>query len=358
LRRQMSDFTTVNPATAAALILGGCSIALAERGRPRLALTAAMLLITIAAAKLVDLGCGCVPVDRTVLADEINHMLHAPSRMAPNTAIGLFFSGAALALLHVRLRHAKLVAQLFATWVVLTATFVLIGYTFNLLYFRKVGTYLPMAKPTAMGIFAIGTAMLALTRDVGLTLIWRDRGPAGTMFRVTLPLLVGIPLVAGVLRIWGEDHGYFSAQAAIAMQIVTNVIVTTTLLTVSALALYRSDLTRREGELALRNSEQFNRLVAAANPDCISLFDEDDTVLFANDALLRAHGLTDLSELVGKPYGYRLDAAAKVERDAALEAARSGGVGRFTVCYPDRDGNEVRWFDTIISKLPADHDWP
>ncbi|MBW8752871.1 MAG: EAL domain-containing protein, partial [Sphingomonadales bacterium] len=45
-------------------------------------------------------------------------------------------------------------------------------------------------------------------------------------------------------------------------------------------------------------------------------------------------------------------------RDAALEAARSGGVGRFTVCYPDRDGNEVRWFDTIISKLPADHDWP
>jgi diguanylate cyclase (GGDEF)-like protein/PAS domain S-box-containing protein len=127
---------------------------------------------------------------------------------------------------------------------------------------------------------------------------------------------------------------------------------------VSALALYRSDLTRRAGELALRNSEQFNRLVASANPDCISLLDEDDTVLFANEALLRAHGLANLSELVGKQYGYRLAPVAQMERDAAMQAARSGGVGRFTLRYPGPDGGDARWYDTIISKLPADHDWP
>jgi PAS domain-containing protein len=53
---------------------------------------------------------------------------------------------------------------------------------------------------------------------------------------------------------------------------------------VSALALHRSDLARRDREWALRNSEQFNRLVASANPDCISLFDDDGIVLFVNEA--------------------------------------------------------------------------
>jgi diguanylate cyclase (GGDEF)-like protein/PAS domain S-box-containing protein len=214
-----------------------------------------------------------------------------------------------------------------------------------------------MAITTAFGVLLSGCGILGLTRDAGLVLVLRDRGPAGLMFRVTLPLLVILPVIVGTLRILGEQEGYFSAQAGLAIQIMSNVIITTTLLMVSALALYRSDLTRRDGELALRNSEQFNRLVAAANPDCISLLDEDSTILFANDALLRVHGL-ELSDMVGKPYGYRLDAAAQIERDTALEAARSGGVGRFTVCYPVPGGGEARWYDTIVSKLPADHDWP
>ncbi|HEX8056948.1 MAG TPA: sensor domain-containing diguanylate cyclase, partial [Novosphingobium sp.] len=351
-------FTTINPATAAALVVGGISVAFAGLGRSRLAVVAALVVMGIAQAKLADLTCGCVPVDRLVFTDRLDTMLYTPSRMAPNTAIAMLFSGLALALIHVPSRRVQLVAQLFTSWVMLTAMFVLVGYAFDLLYFRRIGTYLPMAKPTAMGLIAMGSGIFLLTRDIGLSMIWRDRGPAGTMFRKTLPLLVALPVVAGVLRIWGQQKGFYSEEAGVALQIITNVIITTTLLMVGTLALFRSDLARREREIELRNSEQFNRLVASANPDCISLLDEDHTTLFANQALLDAHGLTDLNDLLGKPYGYRLDPAAKIERDAALLAARDGGVGRFTLCYPDQDGNGERWFDTIISKLPPDHDWP
>jgi diguanylate cyclase (GGDEF)-like protein len=178
------------------------------------------------------------------------------------------------------------------------------------------------------------------------------------MVRITLPLVVAIPVLVGILCILGERRGAFSAEAGIALRIICNVVVSTTLLMVSALALYRSDLTRRDREIALRNSEQFNRLVASANPDCISLFDEEGIVLFANDALLRAHGLDDDTALVGKPYGHRLDRAAQAECLTALQAARAGGVGRYTLHHAGPAGIDPRWYDTIISKLPPDHDWP
>jgi PAS domain-containing protein len=115
-------------------------------------------------------------------------------------------------------------------------------------------------------------------------LVTRDKGPSGAMFRITLPLVVTLPVIAGVMRILGERYGYYGVEAGIALQIISNVIITTTLLLVSALALHRSDLARRDREWALRNSEQFNRLVASANPDCISLFDDDGIVLFVNEA--------------------------------------------------------------------------
>lgn len=356
----MSDFCTINPATCICMIMAGFSIALHAAGRPRAALAAASLLVAVAAAKVVDVLFGGVPVDQLLFADQLDTgLIPAPSRMAPNTAAAMLMAGLGLTLLHVRSQAAKLAAQLFAIWIVLLAMFAMIGYSFDLIYFRKIGSYLPMAVPTAMGVIAAGLGLLGLTRDVGLMLIARDKGPAGAMLRITLPLLVTIPVAVGILRLWGERHGYYSAQAGIALQIMSSVVVTSTLLMVSALALYRSDLARRAQERELRNSEQFNRLVASANPDCISLLDEDHTVLFANEALLRAHGLSELSDLIDKPYGYRLDPAAQIERDAALEAARSGGTGRFTLCYPGADGSDdVRWFDTIISKLPPDHDWP
>jgi diguanylate cyclase (GGDEF)-like protein len=352
------ELTTINPAAAISLMLAGASIALAAAGRAHGAVLAALLVAVIGAAKVADITFGGFPVDRLLFTQLLDSdLVPRPSRMAPNTAAAFVLAGLALALLHVPRRRARLVAQLFAMWMMLTASFVLVGYAFDLLWFRKVGAYLPMAELTALGLLAVGGGIMALTREVGLVLILRDRGPSGTMFRVTLPLFITMPLAFAVVRILGERRGYFSAEAGIALQIFANLAVTSTLLMMSALAVYRSDLARRDREMALRDSERFNRLVAAANPDCISLLNEDGILLFANEALALAHGLSDVSELVGLPYGERLDLAAKDERDVALATARSGGTGRFTLCFPDPTG-DPRWFDTIISKLPPDQDSP
>ncbi|MCW1429758.1 putative bifunctional diguanylate cyclase/phosphodiesterase [Novosphingobium sp. JCM 18896] len=358
LRVRLIEYATLNPATAIALILGGAAIAFTARGRRSWALSAALLVVAIAVAKIADLALGGIPVDRMIFADLLDSdIVPRPSRMAPNTAVALMFGGLALSLLQARGRRTRQAAQLLAMWVMLGASFVIVGHTFSLFYFNRFGTYLPMAKPTAIGLQAIGFAVMALSRDIGLMLVLRDRGPSGAMFRITLPLIIFIPLTVAVLRILGERHGFYGREAGMALQVMGNVMVTSTLLLACAIVLYRSDIARRQQEIELRNSEQFSRLVASANPDCISLLDEDYTVLFANEAILRAYGLDDASQIIGKPYGHLLDDATRADRDAALAAARSDGSGRFTLCFSNASGDH-RWYDSIVSRLPDDHNWP
>ena len=357
--RAMDTFTKINPMTATCLMLAGASIAFAAARRPAAAMVLGLVIAAIAFAKVIDFCFFSLPIDKVLFTSQIDDpRVAVPLRMAPNTTAAMLLAGSGLALLNVAGRRARLAAQLTGVWVILLAVFALIGYCFGLVYFRRFGSFLPMALPAVLGVIGIGVAILGLTRNVGLVKIARDRGPAGAMLRITLPLLVGIPLAVGIVRVWGERQGYFGRDAGLALQIMSSVIVTSTLLMVCVLALYRSDLARRGREQDLRTSEQFNRLVASANPDCISLLDEDGIVLFGNDALVRSHGIKALSELVGQPFGHKLDTASRVDCDAALQAARIAGTGRFSVCYPDPETDEPRWFDTLISRLPADDEWP
>jgi diguanylate cyclase (GGDEF)-like protein len=359
LRRDLAEFSTINPATAVALMLAGTSIALAALGRRRPAAALGLLVAMLGAMKLADLVFGVLPVDRLLFRDLLDTaIVPHPSHMAPNTAAALLMTGAGLVLVNAGWRHAKTVAQLLALWAGLMALFAIIGYTSGLVYFRKLDGYLPMAVATALGVAATALGILALTRQVGLALVARDDGPAGAMLRTTFPLILAIPLAVGVLRLWGEQKGFYSAQAGIALQIMSSVAVTSTLLMVSMIALHRSDLVRRERERQLGDSERFNRLVASANPDCIALLDADYGILFGNEALVRTLGYSQLADLVGQTFGHRLDSVSRIDCEAALRAARVGGSGRFSICAPHPETGEARWLDTMISKLPPDPDEP
>ena len=172
-----------------------------------------------------------------------------------------------------------------------------------------------------------------------------------------MPLIVAIAVLSGAFRLWGEEQGYYGEQAGIALQVMSSVVVTSVVLVTTALALYRSDQARKEREGELKRSDQFNRLIASANPDCVSLIGDDNVVLFANEALIESHGMNGESELVGQPCGHHLDALRRTVIDAALQKARTIGTARFTLSFPQANG-EVFWFDTLISRLPVDHETP
>jgi diguanylate cyclase (GGDEF)-like protein len=170
------------------------------------------------------------------------------------------------------------------------------------------------------------------------------------MARRVLPLAILIPIVAGAARLWGEHLGYFGTEAGVALLVVLHVFVRSALLIPSIYALYRSDCIRKDRERRLAQSELFNRTINEASPDCVSLLDADGRVLFSNDAAVRAYRLGSAAELVGQPWGHRLDERTKRNASAALDAARKGGVGRLTLSLSDGRGG-LLWFESLVSKL-------
>jgi PAS domain-containing protein len=142
-------------------------------------------------------------------------------------------------------------------------------------------------------------------------LILHDAGPAGTLARRVLPLAVIAPVAAGAIRLWGQYLGYYGTEAGVALLVVFHVFATTALLVPSIFALYRSDRIRKDRERALAQSEHFNRTINEASPDCVSLLDFAGNVLFSNEAAVRAYGVGSADELVGQPWGHRLDPSTR-----------------------------------------------
>lgn len=351
LKRVDPSLVAMNPATAVCFTLGGIAIGLNQFGCRAAALGAGTAIVTVAAAKLLDIAFGGVPVDRLLFADLLDEGSgFQPNRMAPNTAVAFLLVGIALVCVLGKSRTSQLFSQGLGIAVLLISMFALVGYAFNIDRLSSVGPFNPMAVHTGAGLLMVGFGILSLTRQTGLMLVLDDRGPAGSMARTVLPLAIAIPIAVGAGGLWGQHHGYYGTEAGVALQVIANVVVTSALLVSSILALYRSDCARKDREQALKRSEHFNRTINEASPDCVSLLDVEGKVVFSNEAALRAYGVGSDTELVGRPWGSRLDPNAEAARDAAFAAAQAGGVGRITLMLPGAAG-EPLWFESLVSKL-------
>lgn len=352
LKRVSPSLVAMNPITACCFILSGLALLLHHFCFRRVGVGVGTVLTTIGVAKIIDIAWGAAPVDQLLFSELLNVGPGShPNRMAPNTAVAFVLVGVALMCVGSRRRTSQFLAQVLAVGVLLLSMFAVVGYVFEIDQLTGIGAFIPMALHTALALVLVSVGILCLTPQAGLVLVLRDQGPAGSLARTVLPLAILVPVAVGAARLWGQHHGYYGTEAGVALMVMANVIGTSALLVSSILALHRSDRTRKDREQALRQSEHFNRTINQASPDAVSLLDVHGNVLFSNDAALRAYGLHTTSELVGRPWGARLDVSVHPERDAALADARAEGVGRITLCLPGPEG-EVRWYESLVSKLP------
>lgn len=99
---------------------------------------------------------------------------------------------------------------------------------------------------------------------------------------------------------------------------------------------------------ALENSEQLNRGIVEASPDCMSVLDVQGTVLSVNSATAKAYGAENLGSLVNRRWGAIFRGQAKLDARVALAAAKRGEVGRLTV----RGGpSGDRWYDIVVAPI-------
>ena len=111
------------------------------------------------------------------------------------------------------------------------------------------------------------------------------------------------------------------------------------------------DITDRiKTEQALRESEEFNRSILDNSADCIKVIDLDGNLIQMNRPGLCAMEIEDFSGFEGKQWSTLWPGEGGQNVEAALETARSRGVGRFKGFCPTAKGTP-KWWDVMVTAV-------
>lgn len=113
----------------------------------------------------------------------------------------------------------------------------------------------------------------------------------------------------------------------------------------------------KRAEAALRESERFSRSILENSPNCIRVLDLDGRVLYANATAYRVLELDENEPVLGERWVDLVPESCRADASAALDAARTGGIGRFTIRRHLRSG-AVQWLDTVTASIPGEQGRP
>jgi len=262
LTRVFPGLVAMNPMAAVCLLLASAALWLRPRRQAHGVKLLGGLIALVGAAKLTQLALGMpVGIDQLLFADQLGRAVDIPpNRMAPNTASVLILLGLALGTSGARKGWLALISQVLCLLIIGITLFAVIGYVLNLVALYQVPTYHAMALHTALAMLVLSAGIMSINPSVGLMRILGDSGPAGSLARTSLPFVLLVPVLVGMLRLWGERAGFYGTDVGVALQVFGNVLVTFAFLMSSIVALFRSDAARREREHALALSDYQYRL--------------------------------------------------------------------------------------------------
>lgn len=111
-----------------------------------------------------------------------------------------------------------------------------------------------------------------------------------------------------------------------------------------------AELERKRMEEALRESEAFKNLILESSPDCIKVLDLEGRLLFVSKGGMERLGISDAAPFLNRSWVEFWEGEDKQKARAAIEAARTGGIGRFYGFYPTAAGKS-KWWDVLITPM-------
>ena len=108
---------------------------------------------------------------------------------------------------------------------------------------------------------------------------------------------------------------------------------------------------RQEAEEAFRASEEFRKRLIACSRDCVKVLDLDGRLLFMNEGGVQALEICDLGKVIDGPWPEFWEGQDRNSAQAAVEAARNGGVGRFTGYFETQVTRTPKWWDVMVSPI-------
>ena len=108
---------------------------------------------------------------------------------------------------------------------------------------------------------------------------------------------------------------------------------------------------RKQAEEALRTSEEFKSRLIASSHDCIKVLDLAGRLMSMNEGGMQALEICDLGAVVNSSW---IDFWERDDREAArtaVEAACSGGTGRFIGYFATQITKRPKWWDVVVNPI-------
>lgn len=260
LKRIFFGLVAMNPLTAVCFIMGGVALYLQTTTLESFALRIInvllpLLIVIFSVLKLLSIvygfnaGIDSFMFSEKLLQAEINY----PNRMAPNTALCFLLSGVALAL---NTKYYK-TTQIFSLLAFLLAFLALIGYFYNAGNLYGFSLFIPMALNTAISFILLAVGILSINWDKGFMNTITSHTLGGLVARKLLPIIIVVPIVLGLLRIYGENKGFYPSEMGVALHVVLTIILFIIVVFIIARELISIEVKKREVEEKVRllNSE-------------------------------------------------------------------------------------------------------
>jgi PAS domain S-box-containing protein len=209
----------------------------------------------------------------------------------------------------------------------LASTIGLAGYAYGAESLYRIGPHREMPAHTAAAMLLLGMGILGVKPNRGLAALLNGNTDGSLLARRLIPTAAVIPLVAGWLRIKGEQAGLYDLSFGTALLVTTLMVVFVAIVWWTAATLDASDAARESAAASARRTERRLWLVSDNAPVFIYNCNRDGVYKFVNRAAAR-FGLTPqdcvgrhVRDVVGdRAYDSITAYVARVLQGEALEA--------------------------------------
>jgi diguanylate cyclase (GGDEF)-like protein len=180
-----------------------------------------------------------------------------PGRMSPATAMSVLALSTAVELITIHTTLARRLSQAFILLALMLTGLALIGYVYGVESLYRTGIFSSVATHTAGTLLLCSIGLLHVRRDFGLMEPLQSQGVGGRFARRALPLMVGIPLLLGWMRLYEGRLGYVTFEFGVAVHTVATIVLFVIIIWWSARSLDRAD---QRHEQARKEASDLRRL--------------------------------------------------------------------------------------------------